>query len=145
MQSVVAAITEIEQSSSQIAQIISVITDSSKQVTRGVNLVGKSGEALTNIVDRVNHISKLVTGIAEGAVEQSTALREINTGVVQLDKVTQQNAAMVEEATAAIHMLKSDASKLAERAAHFKISDNGKITPMQTAQTSQPTSHGHGD
>lgn len=134
-----------QRSSDAATEIKTLITDSSKQVTRGVDLVGKAGEALTSIVDRVNHISQLVSDIAEGAVEQSTALGEINTGVVQLDKVTQQNAAMVEEATAASHMLKSDATKLAERVAHFKISGGAKVTPMYAVSTSQPTRHGSDD
>lgn len=175
VQNAVAAMTEIEQSSSQISQIISVIDDiafqtnllalnagveaarageagrgfavvasevrglaqrsadaateiktliedSSRQVDRGVNLVGKAGEALGSIVGRVNEISKLVTEIASGAAEQATGLGEINTGVVQLDRVTQQNAAMVEEATAAGHMLHSDAAKMSTLVSQFSVS-----------------------
>ncbi|SNR85819.1 CHASE3 domain-containing protein [Puniceibacterium sediminis] len=134
-----------QRSAEAATEIKALITDSRSQVTRGVDLVGKAGEALTGIVERVNHISKLVTDIALGAVEQSTALGEINTGVVQLDKVTQQNAGMVEEATAASHMLKSDATNLAERVAHFKITGGAKITPMQQFHASKPTADGDDD
>ena len=136
-----------QRSADAATEIKSLISDSSKQVERGVDLVGKAGDALNNIVERVNHISKLVTDIAEGAVEQSTGLGEINTGVVQLDQVTQQNAAMVEEATAAGHMLNSDATKLAELVAHFKISGGGGITQLSASQPapSAPTAHGDDD
>ncbi len=115
-------------------EIKTLISDSSKQVERGVDLVGKAGEALQSIVSQVTHISQLVSGIAEGAAEQSTGLHEINTGVTQLDQVTQQNAAMVEQATAAGHMLNSDATKLAELVAHFTISGQG--TPASFAMHS---------
>ncbi len=136
-----------QRSSDAAMEIKTLISDSSRQVERGVDLVGKAGDALNNIVERVNHISKLVTDIAEGAVEQSTGLGEINTGVVQLDQVTQQNAAMVEEATAAGHMLNSDATKLAELVAHFKISGGGGITQMSAPKPapSKPTAHGDDD
>ncbi|MEX5562543.1 methyl-accepting chemotaxis protein [Pseudophaeobacter sp. 1A16562] len=135
-----------QRSSDAAMEIKTLIGDSSKQVERGVDLVGKAGDALQNIVERVNHISKLVTDIAEGAAEQSTGLGEINTGVVQLDQVTQQNAAMVEEATAAGHMLNSDATKLAELVAHFKITGGGNITAMpQPSAPSTPTAHGEDD
>ncbi|KIC35150.1 methyl-accepting chemotaxis protein, partial [Leisingera sp. ANG-M7] len=102
-----------QRSSDAAMEIKTLISDSSGQVARGVDLVGKAGDALQSIVSQVTHISQLVSGIAEGAAEQSTGLNEINTGVTQLDQVTQQNAAMVEEATAAGHMLKTDAGKLA--------------------------------
>ncbi|WP_421056757.1 methyl-accepting chemotaxis protein [Leisingera sp. D0M16] len=110
-----------QRSSDAAMEIKTLISDSSKQVERGVDLVGKAGEALQSIVERVTHISQLVSGIAEGAAEQSTGLNEINTGVTQLDQVTQQNAAMVEEATAAGHMLNTDSSKLVELVSHFTI------------------------
>ncbi len=123
-----------QRSSEAAMEIKTLISDSSKQVERGVDLVGKAGEALQSIVSQVTHISQLVSGIAEGAAEQSTGLHEINTGVTQLDQVTQQNAAMVEQATAAGHMLNSDATKLAELVAHFTISGQG--TPSSFAMHS---------
>ncbi|MFS4583544.1 methyl-accepting chemotaxis protein [Phaeobacter sp. C3_T13_0] len=114
-----------QRSSDAAMEIKTLIGDSTKQVERGVDLVGKTGDALQSIVERVGHISKLVSGIATGAGEQSTGLHEINTGVTQLDQVTQQNAAMVEEATAAGHMLNADASKLGELVAHFRVAAGG--------------------
>ncbi|MBY6136226.1 HAMP domain-containing protein [Nocardioides marinus] len=133
-----------QRSSEAAMEIKTLISDSSKQVERGVDLVGKAGEALQSIVSQVTHISQLVSGIAEGAAEQSTGLHEINTGVTQLDQVTQQNAAMVEQATAAGHMLNSDATKLAELVAHFTISGQG--TPasfaMHSLEPETPTATG---
>ena len=120
-----------QRSSDAAMEIKTLIGDSSKQVERGVDLVGKAGEALQSIVERVTHISQLVSGIAEGAAEQSTGLAEINTGVTQLDQVTQQNAAMVEEATAAGHMLNTDAAKLAELVSHFTIEGQTASRPDQ--------------
>ena len=96
----------------------------------------------------INDISKLVTNIAESAAEQSTGLGEINTGVIQLDQVTQQNAAMVEQANAAAQLLDNDAGNLAQLVEHFSLK-GGSVTPInQLAPASQPvanpapTSHG---
>ncbi|MBU3032694.1 methyl-accepting chemotaxis protein [Tritonibacter mobilis] len=111
-----------QRSSDAAMEIKSLIGESSKQVEAGVDLVGKAGDALQMIVERVNNISQLVSGIAEGASEQSNGIGEINTGVVQLDQVTQQNAAMVEEASAACQMLDNDASELGSVVAKFKLS-----------------------
>ncbi len=137
-----------QRSSDAAMEIKTLIGDSSKQVERGVDLVGKAGEALQNIVDRVGHISKLVTDIAEGAVEQSTGLGEINTGVVQLDQVTQQNAAMVEEATAAGHLLKNDATELTNLVGKFQTSGGGLKSQSAAASTRPapaPSAHGGDD
>lgn len=111
-------------SSDAATEIKTLIEDSSSQVDHGVVLVGKAGTALDSIVERVGHISQLVSEMAAGSAEQSTGLGAINSGVIQLDQVTQQNAAMVEETSAASHMLKSDATNLSTHVAHFKI-DNG--------------------
>lgn len=113
-----------QRSSEAAMEIKTLISKSSSQVQSGVDLVNKAGGALESILERVSHISTLVTEIAEGAVEQATGLGEINTGVVQLDEATQQNAAMVEQATAASHMLKSDAAKLNEIVYKFKIGES---------------------
>ncbi|KIC09573.1 chemotaxis protein [Leisingera sp. ANG-M1] len=109
-----------QRSADAATEIKTLIGESSQHVGHGVDLVGKAGEAIEKIVERVNHISGLVSNIAEGAAEQSTGLSEINMGVSQLDQVTQQNAAMVEEATAAGHMLHSDSQKLTELMAQFE-------------------------
>ncbi len=110
-----------QRSADAATEIKSLIGASSIQVGRGVDLVGKAGDALSLIVERVNNISQLISNIAVGASEQSTGLSEINTGVIQLDQVTQQNAAMVEEATAASHLLDSDAARLADLVAGFRF------------------------
>lgn len=110
-----------QRSSEAAKQIKTLIAGSSEQVTTGVSLVGQAGEALTKIAGHINHISGLVTEIAAGAEEQSTGLAEINIGVTQLDKVTQQNAAMVEEATASSHALNAEAGNLGDLVARFRL------------------------
>lgn len=117
-----------QRSSDAAKQIKGLISESAGQVERGVNLVGQAGEVLTKIAGHINHISGLVEEIAAGAQEQSIGLGEINVGVTQLDKVTQQNAAMVEEATASSHALNGDAGDLTERVMRFKLRDTGPRT-----------------
>ncbi|PRZ40828.1 methyl-accepting chemotaxis protein [Tritonibacter scottomollicae] len=136
-----------QRSSGAAMEIKTLIGDSSKQVERGVDLVGKAGEALHNIVERVTQISGLISDIAQGASEQSAGLGDINGGMVELDQVTQQNAAMVEEATAASHMLKANATNLAEMVAHFKLGSGTRnvqsIAPAAEEQSvSAPSAHG---
>ncbi|WIY27265.1 methyl-accepting chemotaxis protein [Parasedimentitalea psychrophila] len=133
-----------QRSSDAAMEIKTLISDSSKQVSGGVKLVGNAGVALESIVGQVSHISILVSEIAEGAAEQSTGLFEINTGMTQLDQVTQQNAAMVEEASAASHLLKSDAAKLTELMSHFKIGQGRAAAPGFSAPAA-PTAHGTDD
>lgn len=134
-----------QRSSDAAMEIKTLISDSSKQVDGGVKLVGNAGTALESIVGQVSHITTLVSGIAEGAAEQSTGLYEINTGMTQLDQVTQQNAAMVEEATAASHLLKSDAAKLTELMSHFKTAHGSGAGPSLAAVPATPTAHGTDD
>ncbi len=140
-----------QRSSDAALEIKTLISDSSKQVGRGVELVGKAGGALSNIVDRVSHISKLVSGIAEGAVEQATGLNEINTGVTQLDQVTQQNAAMVEQATAAGHLLSQDSTELSQLVSGFQIKGAAAVSqisdaaPPASSDALAPSAHGAED
>lgn len=100
-------------------------------------------------MQRVTDISQQISAIAVGASEQSTGLNEINLGVSQLDAVTQQNAAMVEESTAAGHLLSTDAAKLSGLVARFTINDGTRrssIATMAPATPSEiPTSHGADD
>ena len=126
-----------QRSSDAAKQIKTLIGSSTEQVETGVGLVGRAGGALTSIVDRVGQIAQLVSGIAVGAREQSAGLGEINVGVSQLDQVTQQNAAMVQDATAAAMTLKSEASGLSQLVSRFQLSGKPAeplAAPMQSAQ-----------
>ena len=110
-----------QRSSAAAKEIKTLIAAAAKHVGRGVDQVGKVGEALNSIVGSVANISTLMTSMAAGAAVQSTGLAEINTSVTQLDQVTQQNAAMVEESSAASHALHQEVAGLAELVAKFRI------------------------
>ncbi|WP_432448866.1 methyl-accepting chemotaxis protein [Aliiroseovarius marinus] len=101
-----------QRSSDAAREINGLISASGGHVKRGVELVDQAGSALSGIVDSVNEISRNVGEIATSAQEQSSGLAEINSAVNQLDQVTQQNAAMFEETTAASHALTREADTL---------------------------------
>jgi len=98
------------------------ITASSEQVETGVALVSRAGEALERIIGRVGEISGVVRTIAESAEQQATGLQQVNLAVAEMDGVTQQNAAMVEEAAAVARNLAGEAEALAREVARFRLS-----------------------
>jgi Methyl-accepting chemotaxis protein len=104
---------ELAQRSANAAkEIKSLITTSSEQVDSGVALVGETGKALEAIVGEVQEINEHIKAIVISTREQSTGLQEINVAVNTMDQGTQQNAAMVEQQTAASHSLASEAESL---------------------------------
>jgi methyl-accepting chemotaxis protein len=109
-----------QRSAEAAKEIKALISASAVHVGQGVELVGETGRSLERIVEQVAEINAIVADIAASAQEQSTALGEVNTAVNQMDQVTQQNAAMVEESTAASHTLAHDAEALAGLVAKFK-------------------------
>ncbi|WP_299724612.1 methyl-accepting chemotaxis protein [uncultured Tateyamaria sp.] len=126
-----------QRSSDAAREINTLISDSANQVQQGVDLVDRTGAALSAIVTSVSDISERVAEIASSAREQSAGLNEINVAVNELDHVTQQNAAMFEETTAASHALTSEADGLASAVAKFKLGDTYTSverikTPAQT-------------
>ncbi|WP_246734515.1 methyl-accepting chemotaxis protein [Rhizobium sp. RHZ02] len=113
---------ELAQRSAQAAkEIESLITASNSQVRSGVTLVGDTGKVLDAIVGQVQEISRHVDAIVTATREQSTGLAEINTAVNTMDQGTQQNAAMVEEQTAASHGLAQEAAKLMQLLSQFNL------------------------
>jgi len=97
------------------------ILASSQQVDAGVDLVSETGKALQRIIARIGEISTLVSAIAQSAEHQATGLQQVNTAMSEMDGVTQQNAAMVEEATAASRSLSAEADELSRQVARFKL------------------------
>ena len=126
-----------QRSAEAAKEIKALISASSQQVDRGVRLVTDTGKALTAIVERVASIDGLVSEIAQSAQEQATGLGQVNTAVNQMDQVTQQNAAMVEEATAAAAQLKREALELGQLVARFEV---GALAPPteRPARTERP-------
>lgn len=109
-----------QRSAEAAKEIKGLISASTKQVEQGVDLVGQMGKALDRIMTEVTEINTIVSEIAAGAKEQSVGLQEINTGVGQMDHVTQQNAAIVEETTAASHGLAREIEKLLDLVGRFE-------------------------
>jgi methyl-accepting chemotaxis protein len=97
-------------------------------VETGVRLVNETGNSLKRIVDQVAKLNALIAEIAASAQEQATGLNQVNTAVNQMDQVTQQNAAMVEESTAASHSLAGEAQELTRL-----------ISQFQTGAAAEPT------
>ncbi|AUX78716.1 HAMP domain-containing methyl-accepting chemotaxis protein [Sinorhizobium fredii] len=113
---------ELAQRSANAAKDIkALISRSGTEVEAGVKLVTATGAALTLIEGHVIKVNEHVHSIATAAREQSTGLSEVSTAVNQMDQVTQQNAAMVEESTAATNRLADEAANLARLIARFKI------------------------
>jgi len=113
---------ELAQRSAKAAkEIKTLITTSATQVKNGVALVDQTGRALQTIVGQVGEIDTNVAAIVVAAREQATGLKEINTAVNSMDQNTQQNAAMVEETTAASNSLADEADSLRELLTQFRF------------------------
>ena len=128
-----------QRSAEAAKEIKALIAASSSQVERGVRLVGDTGEALTGIVAKVTEMDQLIAEISQSAQEQATGLSQVNTAVNQMDQVTQQNAAMVEEATAAAASLKSEAMELGRLVGRFDCGADAQSTPV--LRLAQPGRH----
>ncbi len=128
---------ELAQRSAKAAkEIKTLIGASGMQVKEGVALVGSAGEALARIAGQVMKVNGLVAEISSSASEQATGLREINNAMNQMDQVTQQNAAMVEETTAASMILNEEANHLKATAARFTTSGS-RAAPSYPQQASR--------
>lgn len=110
-----------QRSSSAAAQIKTLIDGSHERVSEGVRLVESAGGALDQVVTKVKQISELMGNYAGVASEQSHGINEINAGVSSLDRVTQENAAMVHESNQASVRLQEEATKLTQLVAQFTI------------------------
>jgi methyl-accepting chemotaxis protein len=113
-----------QRSAEAAKEIKTLISASNEQVSQGVELVGQTGRALSRIAEQVAQINGVVSEIAASAQEQATGLHQVNSAVNQMDQVTQQNAAMVEEAAAA-HSLREETDALSELIAQFRVGDAG--------------------
>ncbi|OWK24611.1 hypothetical protein AJ87_19585 [Rhizobium yanglingense] len=129
-----------QRSAGAAKEIKQLIYTSAEQVRSGVALVDETGKALTEIVLEVQEINRHVDSIVESAKEQSIALREINSAVNLMDQSTQQNAAMVEETSAAGQKLAAGAAALSTQLAKFRFDDAEEALVRLAGPASQPRS-----
>jgi len=123
-----------QRSAEAAKEIKTLIATSTAQVERGVKLVDETGEALSGIVTKVTEIDSLISEIASSSNEQATGLAEVNIAMNQMDQVTQQNAAMVEEATAAATSLSTEAHELTRLVGQFRVGGAVRaVTPRRVA------------
>ena len=124
-----------QRSAEAAKEIKSLIGGSTRQIGEGVTLVRQMGDALQGIVGKVGEIDGLVRGIADLADDQAQGLGHINSAMLAIDQTTQQNAAMVEEATAALHALKSETNELARLVGRFEV---GAARPARAEAIAAP-------
>ncbi len=124
-----------QRSADAAKEIKALISTSNTQVGSGVKSVAETSAALARIVEQVAQINQLVGDIAASAEMQASGLNQVNAAVGQMDQVTQKNAAMVEEATAASHALASEAEELARLVGMFQI---GEVDTAPPAARSTP-------
>jgi methyl-accepting chemotaxis protein len=122
-----------QRSAEAAREIKGLISASTASVGEGAHLVARTGGALTALIGQVAEINLLAAEIAASAKEQAVGLAEINTAVNHMDQTTQQNAAMVEQTTAANQALSQEAERLAELIARFRIDAPVGTTPSASA------------
>jgi methyl-accepting chemotaxis protein len=127
----------LAQRSAQAArEINTLISDSVDKVDSGSRQVQEAGRAMDEIVIHVRRVTDLIGEIASATIEQSSGLSQVNQAVAQLDQMTQQNAALVEQSAAAATSLNGQAAKLAQTVAIFKLSRDETSHAIAAAQAS---------
>lgn len=123
-----------QRSAEAASQITTLITASAGHVERGVALVGRTGEAFEAILAHVARTSEHIARIAEASSVQADSLQQVSTAAREMDRMTQQNAAMVEEATAAASGLTRQAQGLAALVADFRLDPAAMDAAVASAQ-----------
>ncbi|MFC4528029.1 cache domain-containing protein [Dyella halodurans] len=123
-----------QRSASAAKQIKGLIGDTVEKVQAGSILVEESGQVLTGILDSVKRVTDIVAEIAAASQEQSSGIDQVNRAVTQMDAVTQQNAALVEEAAAAARAMQEQATELDRQIRYFRLQE----TPAASARAPAP-------
>ena len=122
-----------QRSAAAAKEIKGLISQSASQVNDGVRLVGESGHALEKVMTQVADLNTIIADIAGGARAQAAGLEEVNATINEMDKMTQQNAAMVEETTAASRSLSQETSELSSLVGAFQVGEEEPGAPAPRA------------
>ncbi|HWU98844.1 MAG TPA: methyl-accepting chemotaxis protein [Oxalicibacterium sp.] len=132
-----------QRSAGAAKEIKGLIDDSVNNVDAGSKLVTEAGRTMDDVVSSIRHVTDIMNEIMAASQEQSSGIEQVNTAIGQMDQVTQQNAALVEEAAAASQSLRDQADKLAQVVSVFKIDDNAVVssTTKHAALSDHSASH----
>jgi methyl-accepting chemotaxis protein len=143
---VASEVRSLAQRSSQAAKDIKdLITNSNGQVQSGVDLVNRAGEALAEIVNSIKDVATIVSEIASASAEQSSGIEHVGRALTQMDEVTQQNSALVEENAATAKTLERQAHAMSEQVAFFRLDEmieEPVAAPVVTAPAIAPRGRG---
>src|SRR5450830_399968 len=118
-----------QRSSAAAKEIKVLIDDSVEKVDTGTKLVGQAGDTMTQIVSSVNEVTAVVGEISAASHEQSIGIEEVHRAIALMDQVTQQNAALVEQAGVAVGTLQDQAASLEQAVGVFSLEDPANVTP----------------
>ena len=127
-----------QRSAGAAKEIKTLISDSVEQVEMGRKLVDEAGEAMDDIVTSVQLVADIISGTAVASKEQSAGIEQVNQAVGQMDEITQQNAALVEEAAAAAESLQDQAATLSDLMSYFTLEDCERSAVRPTHLTLLP-------
>ena len=115
-----------QRSAGAAKEIKALIDDSVGKVADGTRLVGQAGSTMSEVVDSIRRVTDIMAEISSASSEQTHGIEQINEAIAQMDHVTQQNAALVEQAAAAAEAMQEQAAKLALAVCIFKLDESGQ-------------------
>ena len=118
-----------QRSASAAKEIKALIDDSVGKVAAGTRLVGQAGSTMDEVVSSIRKVTDIMAEISNASSEQTNGIEQINNSITQMDHVTQQNAALVEQAAAAADAMQEQAAKLADAVSIFKLGDGAVRRP----------------
>ena len=124
-----------QRSAAAAKDIKSLINDSVEKVEAGSHLVNEAGATMNEIVSSITRVTDIMSEITSASAEQSEGIEQVNTAIAQMDQVTQQNAALVEQAAAAAEAMQEQAARLSEVVGVFKLSGAPARAVKQLAAT----------
>ncbi len=123
-------------------EIKDLIQTSVENVSSGSQQVNSAGKTMAEIVARVREVSELIQDIARATQDQSAGIGNVNDSMMEVDKMTQQNAALVEQSTAAAMGLRSQAAKLVDGVAQFQLGEEERANPRGRESARAPQASG---
>lgn len=128
-----------QRSASAAKEIKDLIRDSVSKVESGSTLVNQSGETLTDIVNSVEKVALMINDVTNAAMEQNSGIGQINQAITQMDSMTQQNAALVEETSAASRSMSEEANNMNSMISFFRLSGSAQDLAPQQVMSHAPS------